>query len=128
MRKIIALILAVVIVIGGGIGSCAFLGRGNGNGSGAGSGNSAPASESTPDKLDSSEETQTSEIRIEGDKIYFDDKLCADENELKQKITDIGTKREYLFVYDNAIKGTYDKVNDVLSDLTNALDITINVE
>lgn len=47
---------------------------------------------------------------------------------LKQKIIDIGTEREYTFVYDNAIKSTYDKVNEVLSELENTLGITINRE
>lgn len=123
MGKIIALILAVVIGIGVGIGSCAFWGRGNGNGSGVGSGDSVPTSESISD---SSEENHVSEIRIDKDKIYFDNELCADENELKQRITDIGTEREYIFVQDHAIKGTYDKVDAVLSELESALGITIN--
>lgn len=123
MGKIIALILAVVIGIGGGIGSCAFLSRGNGNGSGVSLGDYVSTSESISD---SSEENHVSEIRINEDKIYFDNELCADENELKQRITDIGTEREYIFVQDHAIKGTYDKVDAVLSELESALGITIN--
>lgn len=123
MGKIIALILAVIIGIGGGIGSCAFLSRGNGNGSGVSLGDSVSTSESISD---SSEENHVSEIRINEDKIYFDNELCADENELKQRITDIGTEREYIFVQDHAIKGTYDKVDAVLSELESALGITIN--
>lgn len=128
MGKFIALILVVVIVIGGGIGSFTLFGIGNGNGSGAGSENSTSTSKNISDKSDSPEENHVSEIRIDKDKIYFDNELCSDENELKQKMTDIGTKQEYIFTQNHAIKGTYDKVNDILIELENALDITVNRE
>ena len=64
--------------------------------------------------------------RIEENDIYFDNDLMENVDDLKQKITDIGTNHEYTFVYDNAIKSTYDEVNGVLVELENALGITIN--
>lgn len=125
MGKIIAVILAAILAIGGGIGGCSFLNRGNGTGDGTDTNSPPSVSESEPVDSNLVEEDNISEIRIEIDKIYFDDQLCTDENELKQRITDIGTEREYIFIHENAIKGTYDKVNEVLSELKNALNITI---
>ena len=81
-----------------------------------------------PSKSDLSKENKNSEIRIEEKDIYFDGELVDNVDNLKQKIIDIGTEREYTFVYDNAIKSTYDKVNEVLSELENTLGITINRE
>jgi len=98
-------------------------GRGTGDGRDMASGSSVSAS--APSELDTSEETGTSEIRVKGNEIFFDDVRCTDENELKQKITDIGAEREYVFVDDYAIKSTYDKVDEVLTELKNALDINI---
>ena len=97
---------------------------GNGMGSGTASGNSI--STTAPSKSNSTKENKISEIRIEENDIYFDDKLVESVDDLKQKITDIGTNHEYTFVYDNAIKSTYDEVNGVLVELENALGITIN--
>ena len=97
---------------------------GNGTGSGTVPQNSISASE--PSKSISSEENKISEIRIEENDIYFDNDLMENVDDLKQKITDIGTNHEYTFVYDNAIKSTYDEVNGVLVELENALGITIN--
>lgn len=125
MGKIIAVILVAILAIGGGIGGCSFLSRGNGTGDGTDTNSPPSVNESEPVDSNSVEEDNISEIRIEIDKIYFDDQLCTDENELKQKITDIGTEREYIFIHENAIKGTYDKVNEVLSELKSALNITI---
>lgn len=78
--------------------------------------------------LQKNKENKNSEIRIEEKDIYFDGELVDNVDNLKQKIIDIGTEREYTFVYDNAIKSTYDKVNEVLSELENTLGITINRE
>ena len=108
MRKILGIIgsaLAVIAVI---IGVVIFVlpnlrfGAGTGDGSGVVSGSSI--STNKPSKSDLSKETK------------------------KLNIIDIGTEREYTFVYDNAIKSTYDKVNEVLSELENTLGITINRE
>lgn len=96
---------------------------GNGMGSGTASRNSI--STTAPSKPNSNKESKISEIRIEENDIYFDDKLVESVDDLKQKITDIGTKREYTFVYDNAIKGTYDEVNGVLVELEKTLGIII---
>ena len=132
MRKILGIIgsaLAVIAVI---IGVVIFVlsnlrfGAGTGDGSGVVSGSSI--STNKPSKSDLSKENKNSEIRIEEKDIYFDGELVDNVDNLKQKIIDIGTEREYTFVYDNAIKSTYDKVNEVLSELENTLGITINRE
>ena len=116
MRKILGIIgsaLAVIAVI---IGVVIFVlpnlrfGAGTGDGSGVVSGSSI--STNKPSKSDLSKENKNSD----------------NVDNLKQKIIDIGTEREYTFVYDNAIKSTYDKVNEVLSELENTLGITINRE
>lgn len=125
------------------------LGFGGGNGVGFGSGDAASAanaasdasaaapssdavsapsapltpSASTPDEAPA--EPQVSVIRIEGNQIFFDDTLCADENALRDLILPLGAERTYEFYYDNAIKGTYDKVRTVLTELAEALDLTI---
>ena len=117
-------------------------GFGGGNGDGTGSGTSSPdaaafapssvssvsvssvpSSASAPDEA--STERQVSVIRIEGNEIFFDDTLCADENELRDLILPLGADRTYEFYYNDAIKGTYDKVRTVLTELSEALDLTI---
>lgn len=107
-----------------------------GNGSGTENTTNAgvPASESTqPDSAQSdspqpkpSEDEKIIEIRIEWNDIYFDNERCANEDELKEKITELGTTREYHFVHDNATQGTYDKVKDVLDELANVLGIIVH--
>lgn len=123
IKKIIGAILGLALIAV--IPFC----HGSGNGSGSASEGSAsvniPSQTEVPE-TEAPEEDKISEILIEGDKIYFDGDLCADEDELKQKITDIGTDREYNFKYDNAIKGTYDKVEQILIDLEDALNIKVN--
>ena len=84
---------------------------------------SAPSSASAPDEAPA--EPQISVIRIEGNEIFFDDTLCADENELRDLILPLGADRTYEFYYNDAIKGTYDKVRTVLTELSEALDLTI---
>lgn len=125
MGKLIALLLAAIALVL----AIKFIFLNFPFGTGAGGGGTddgSAVSVDIPLDPDSSDETNISEIRIEENDIYFDNELCADENELKQKITDIGASREYTFVYDNALKSTYDKVNSVLSELETTLDITID--
>lgn len=130
MGKFIVVFVLVVALIGGtvfGLKSCS---TGGGSGEGIGIGAGTPATESIASGSDSPENTQAAEakaeIKIEDDKIYFDGELCADENDLKDKITAMGTQKEYYFIHDKAIKATYDQVNDVLLDLKDALDITVH--
>lgn len=89
---------------------------------------SAPSAPSTPSASapdEASAGTPVSVIRIEGNQIFFDDTLCADENELRDLIMPLGAERTYEFYYGDAIKGTYDRVRTVLTELTEALDLTI---
>lgn len=125
MGKLIALLL-VVVALGLTIKFVSFSLPFGIRAAGGGAEDGSTVGVDMPLDPDSSEETNISEIRIEENDIYFDNELCADENELKQKITDIGASREYTFVYDNALKSTYDKVNSVLSELETTLDITID--
>lgn len=127
MGKIIGIVLVLVLLIGG-IGGT-FLGRsflGHGSGNGSGQVSEGSVSDSIPPQTNAPEEKKISEILIEGDKIYFDGEPCVDEYDLRQKITDIGTDREYNFKYDSAIKGTYDKVEQILNDLEKTLNIKVN--
>lgn len=106
-----------------------------GDGSGTGSTTSAgvPASETTQPNFaqsdspqpEPSEDEKIIEIRIEWNDIYFDNDRCADEDELKEKITELGSTREYHFVHDNATQGTYDTVKAVLDDLRDVLGIKV---
>lgn len=128
MKKVIAGvgILAIVLLAG-----AAFffdfklLGNGGG-GSGEGTSPGISTSKHIEPESDPAENAQIAEIKIEEDKIYFDGELCADENDLKDKITAMGTQKEYCFIHDKAIKATYDQVNAVLLDLKDALDITVH--
>lgn len=137
------LALAGLLVLALGSGSFG-LGFGGGNGEGIGSGASSPdAAAAAPSSVSSvsissvpssasasatdetNAEPQVSVIRIEGNGIFFDDTPCADENELRDLILTLGTGRTYEFYYNDAIKGTYDKVRTVLTELGEALDLTI---
>lgn len=114
-------------------------GIGFGGGNGVGFGDAAPAvnaaANADPDTVDApsspSAQDETPEalpvsvIRIEGNQIFFDGALCADENELRDLILPLGTERTYEFYYDDAIKGTYDRVRTVLTELTEALGLMI---
>lgn len=132
MGKILGIIGSVLAVIAVIIGVVIFVlpnlrfGAGTGAGSGVVSGSSISTNKSS--KSDLSQENKNSEIRIEEKDIYFDGELVDNVDNLKQKIIDIGTEREYTFMYDNAIKSTYDEVNKVLVELETALGITINRE
>lgn len=128
MRKILSFVLPLAVLAA--LIGAVFLfvipnihwgGAGDGNGTGEG----ISASESISPQASATDSIQISEIRIDKDKIYFDGELCNDETILKDKITVIGSEREFCFVYDNAIKGTYDKVEAVLSDLEGALGIIV---
>lgn len=109
-------------LLAGGIGIGTHFGGGNGDGSGSDTAPESSVCESA------SIEDQVSEIRIEKNDIYFEEELCENVDDLKQKIIDYGTTREYVFVYEKAIKATYDEVNEALSELESALGITINRE
>lgn len=141
-----ALALAGLLALALGSGSFG-LGFGGGNGDGSGSGpdasspdaaavaapssvssvsaSSVPALASAPASDETPAELQVSVIRIEGNQIFFDDTLCADENELRDRILPLGAERTYEFYYTDAIKGTYDKVRTVLTELSEALELTI---
>lgn len=125
---ILVLILIIVILIlilllfnpfgwGGGSG---FLG-GKGNNSGDNNSSTTSVISDT-----SSEISDTVVIRISENTITIDGEECADENALREKVTDIGTKKKYEIDHSTAIKETYDKVKAVLTDLQDALGIEVN--
>ena len=128
MKKVIAGVGILAIVLLAGAAFFFFfrlLGNGGG-GSGEGTSPGISTSKHIEPESDPAENAQIAEIKIEEDKIYFDGELCADENDLKDKITAMGTQKEYCFIHDKAIKATYDQVNAVLLDLKDALDITVH--
>jgi len=100
---------------------------GSGNGDGNGNGQEILSDDVSSPTPNSSEENSISEIeiRIEENDIYFDDELCIDKDDLKQKIIDAGTESKYTFISDNALKATYDDVQAILSNLETALGITV---
>lgn len=124
---ILLLLLVVIIALllyfkpfGGG------LGFGGGGGTDGDSG-SAPVSGSS-DISDSSdsEVSNIAVIRIDGNDIFLDGEQCENAAALKDKITSIGTQKEYELDHSTAIKSTYDEVKQVLGELENALDIKVN--
>ncbi len=116
---LIIIILILIIVMfdpfgwGGGSG---FLGSSGGNSAD----NSSSSAESDSDVSD------TIVIKIDENTILIDGEECADENELKDKITDIGTDKKYELDHSTAIKETYDKVKSVLTELQDALNIEVD--
>lgn len=117
---LLVLLLAVIIAV------LFFTGILGGGGFGLGGGGN---SENVNGGSDTSAVEETSNIisvRIEESSIYLGDELCADKEELKQKIIDIGNTKEYELIHDNAIKSVYDEVIEVLSELETALELKIN--
>lgn len=125
---IVVLVLLVLLIAAGYIlWQNGFFSFGKGNGDGEGSGNavvSNPAAISA--EISAEPESTVAEIKIENDKIFFDGEQLASAEELKNKITEIGDKKAYNLVHDNAIKATYDEVKAVLTELERALNIKVN--
>ncbi len=113
---ILVLILVLFNPFGWGSGSGFF-----GN-SGTGSDNSSSLAISDT----SSEISDTVLIKIEESTITIDGEICADENELKEKVIAIGTEKKYELDHSTAIKETYDKVKAVLTEVQDALNIEVN--
>lgn len=116
---LLAALIAVLIIFkpfgGDGFG----LGGGNSGGSSSTdvSGN-APVSDNS--------ESNIAVIRVDGNDIYLDGEKCENSAALKEKITAIGTNKEYSVDHSSAIKSTYDEVKQVLAELENALDIKVS--
>lgn len=101
-------------------------GFGNGGNIFGGLGNSSSATDEGGGSPDDEEIFSVVLIRIENNDIYFGDEPCADAEELKEKITQTGTEKEYELIHDTAIKATFDEVKAVLTGLEDALGITVN--
>ena len=127
---IVLTIVLAAILFWGGIKSGLFsFSLGSGNGDGDRFGTAPSASEgvpSQPESTDSNKNDTVSKIQIIRNDIFFDDELCENIDSLKQKIIEIGTNREYIFIYDEALKSAYDEVNAVLAELKEALGIIVN--
>lgn len=115
---ILILILVLFNPFGWGGGSGFFGGQGDN------SGNSGSSSSSSSEI--SSEISDTVIIKIDENTITIDGEPCADENALKEKITDIGASKKYSLDHSTAIKETYDKVKAVLVELQDALGIEVD--
>lgn len=113
---LLAAIIAYIIIVKP-FGSGGF-GFGPGGSSGSGSGSDpGSAVESV---------ANTAVIRIDGNDIFLDDSPCKDVSELEEKITAIGTDKDYILDHEKAIKSTYDEVKQMLSGLEEALSIKVN--
>lgn len=93
-------------------------------GQGAGEGGTSVVS-SAPEST-ASEVSTVVEIKIDKEKIFLDGKEVANAEELKNKITEIGNKKNYVLVHETAIKATYDDVKSVLTELERALSIKVD--
>lgn len=123
-RKGLLFLIIVLIVVIAALGLWKGLGLGAGSGGGSGSGDSSP---SDSEVVSTSEDSGgVSVIRIAENDIYLNDVKLADTAELKEKITVAGNGKSYKLVHDTAIKDTYDKVKDVLSEVQDALKLEID--
>jgi len=97
-----------------------------GDGFGFGGGDSGGSEVSGSVPVSDSSESNIAVIRIDGNDIFLDGEKCENAAALKDKITEIGTKKDYEIDHSAAIKATYDEVKQTLSELENALDIKVN--
>ncbi len=100
-----------------------------GDGFGIGGGNSGGSSSSDVSgsaPVSDSSESNIAVIRVDGNDIFLDGEKCENSAALKEKITAIGTNKEYSVDHSSAIKSTYDEVKQVLDELENALDIKVS--
>ena len=101
-----------------------------GDGFGLGGGNSGSTSVSSDTSgsvpVSDSSESNIAVIRIDGNDIFLDGEKCENAAALKDKITALGTKKDYEIDHSAAIKAAYDEVKQVLTELENALDIKVN--
>ncbi|MCM1164423.1 MAG: hypothetical protein NC299_00225 [Lachnospiraceae bacterium] len=121
---LILLLLIIIVVLlvfkpfgGSGLGL-------GGNGSSGDSQGSSSASDSVSEP--ESSQSGVAVIRIDGTDIFLDGEKCESADALKEKITALGTKKEYELDHSTAIKATYDEVKQVLAELENALDIKVD--
>lgn len=123
---LLAVIIAVLIIFKPFGGSGFGLGGIGNNISSGDNANSqdGSASDSTPES--DSSQSNVAVIRIDGNDIFLDGEQCENAAALKDKITALGTKKDYELDHSAAIKSTYDEVKQVLSELENALDISVN--
>lgn len=127
MSKIIipVLIIVIILVLAGGL----ILGKGGfGTGDGSGDGNKV-LNDITVEKKD--EETQSEEviIKVEENKIYFNDEECSNVEELTDRISKISSQKKdirFVFEHEYAIKSTYDEVKQTLINLEETWGISID--
>lgn len=123
-RKGLLFLIIVLIIVIAALGLWKGLGLGAGSGGGSGSQDS---SASNSEVVSTAEDSGgVSIIRITENDIYLDDVKLADAADLKEKITAAGSEKSYRLVHDTAIKDTYDKVKDVLSEVQDALKLEID--
>ncbi|MBD5130305.1 MAG: hypothetical protein HDT43_10375 [Ruminococcaceae bacterium] len=95
-----------------------------GNDGSSGDGQSSSVSDSVPES--DSSQPSVAVIKIDGNDIFLDGEQCENAAALKEKITVIANTKDYELDHSAAIKSTYDEVKQVLSELENALNITVN--
>ena len=122
--KVILLLLLLAVIVFAVLFATGIIGSGFGFGLGGGDSDNSDNSNNGVETT-APEESNIIAIRIEESSIYFGDELCADVEDLKQKIIEVSNTKEYELIHDSAIKSVYDEVIEVLSELETALDIKI---
>lgn len=97
------------------------LGKGDGGNSDAGGSGTSSVSDTSSDF-----NSDITEIRVDQNDIYFGSDKCADENDLKEKITAAGEGKKYKLVHETALEETYNKVRQVLSELKDVLKLEVD--
>lgn len=104
----------------------------NGFGLGQGTGDSNTGTNDSSNTTSSSSNisaepvSDVTEIRIDQNDIFIGSEKCADEQDLKNKITDAGSGKKYKLEHKTAIEETYNKVKQVLLELKDALNLEID--
>ncbi len=117
----IILLLVIILAV---LAFLFFFGKGGFGGSGGegGAGNSDTSGVSG----NASDELEVVKIEVKENTILVDGEPVADENALKEKITETGTSKQYELIHETAIEDTYRKVYNVLKDLEGVLNIKVN--
>lgn len=91
-------------------------GLGKGSGGDSGSGGSSSVTDDTGSDTSTEFNSDVTVIRVEWDKIYFGTELCADIEDLKNKIMDAGEGKKYK-LESNATEEIDAEVRNVLTEL-----------
>lgn len=125
-KKHVGWIILLLVIILAVLAFLFFFGKGGFGGFGFGGEGGASNSDTSDVSGNASDELVTVVIEIKENTILVDGDSVADENALKEKITEIGTSKQYEVVHETAIEDTYRKVYNVLKELEDVLSIKVN--